>query len=204
MFDVDTREAADRLGGRAGVSRIERLYLVGYSGSRCTFPDVQALIAKIDALRDSAFNIHDDSMTTNLVILNTKLWECLQTHSDTLERIDFYRSAPSLIHREGTGHFGVLRGLQRLRHLSIQVEVALGGCCDEPLAPFRLRDTLPSTLESLTFYAVEGFRAISDLPKQLIELLDRGEYPALVSIVLEQDDYICDDSMVLQPSYAEL
>ncbi|RMJ21576.1 hypothetical protein PHISP_07556 [Aspergillus sp. HF37] len=204
LFDVGARRAAEQLGDRAG-SCIEKLCLVSHPTSNCTFPDVQTFISQPKALRDLAINIHDNLLTSTEVIANAELWECLQSHSQTLEKIDVYRFAPNMVHRmDYNGHFGILRGLQRLKHLSIQAEMILGGCCDEPLAPFRLRDTLPSTLKSLTLYGDEGFRVIGDLAKQLIEVVDSGEFPDLNSIILEKTKYVCDNSMVLVLSYAEL
>lgn len=57
----------------------------------------------------------------------------------------------------------------------------LGGCCDAPLASFRLKDILLFTLQKLALYGEkgyreEGYKVISDLPAQLQELI-RGGFP---------------------------
>ena len=54
------------------------------------------------------------------------------------------------------------------------------------MAPFRLKDTLPVTLESLTFYGDEGLARIKDLGEQLSEVVRCGHFPFLRSVVLEK------------------
>lgn len=76
----------------------------------------------------------------------------------------------------------------------------LGGCCESPRAPFRLKDTLPSTLESLTVYGEEGFNVIDDLCVQLQEVLDCGIFPSLAAISLESMKVLFDNSD-LKPPY---
>lgn len=199
LFELDARNA-QWMGGRAGVSRLENLSLVGHSGPRCTVSDIKALIDQPEALENFSFYVTDDFISGNKVITNTELWGGLQRHVQTLEKIDIYRYAPGMVHRAETGHFGLLCEFTRLKHLCIQVEVMLGGCCNAPIAPFRLQNTLPSSLESLTLYGEEGFGVISDLPMQLMEVVN-GEFPALSLIALEELECLRDDNGDLKLPY---
>lgn len=199
LFELDARNTQG-MGGNDGVSQLENLSVFGHSGSKCTVSDIKALVDQLEALKDFSFYVEDDPTWDNKVITNTELWNCLQRHVQSLERIDIYRYASVMVHSAENGHFGPLRGFTRLRHLCIQVEVILGGCCDAPVAPFRLRDTLPSSLESLTLYGEEGFGVISDLPMQLMEIVN-GEFPALSLIVLEELEYLRDDNKDLKLPY---
>lgn len=198
LFELDTRNA-QWICGSAGVSQLESLSLVGHARSKCTVSDIQALINQPKALKNFSFCVTGDSISGNKVIANTELWNGLQRHVQTLEKIDIYRHAPG-VHRAQTGHFGLLCEFTHLKHLCIQVEVILGGCCDAPIAPFRLRDTLPSSLESLTLYGEEGFGVISDLPMQLVEVVN-GEFSALSLITLEELECLRDDNRDLQLPY---
>lgn len=198
-FELDASNAQS-MGRSAGISQLENLSLVGHFGSRCKASDIRALINQSKVLKSFSFYVEDDSMCGNKVISNTELWNGLQRHVQTLERIDIYRYAP--IHRVGTGNFGLLCEFTRLKHLCIQVEVILGGCCHAPVAPFRLRHTLPSSLESLTLYGEKGFEAgdISDLPMQVMEVVN-GEFPALRLIILMELECLREDNRVLKLSY---
>ncbi|KAL2828217.1 hypothetical protein BDW59DRAFT_51677 [Aspergillus cavernicola] len=120
-----------------------------------------------------------------------------------LETIDICRSKNT--HRDENGHFGLLRAFHSLKHLRIQTEVLLGGCCRSPRASFQLKDTLPAGLETLALFGEEGFNVISDLPVQIRELLSEDDFPALSSIILDDmSSLFTDDGQALRPPYREL
>lgn len=73
----------------------------------------------------------------------------------------------------------------RLKHLCVHETVLLGGHYESPRAPLRLKDTIPSTLESLTIYGEPLENIATDLSTQLLELIRDGNLPSLKSIVFE-------------------
>ncbi|OJJ78662.1 uncharacterized protein ASPGLDRAFT_1510602 [Aspergillus glaucus CBS 516.65] len=117
--------------------------------------------------------------------------------------IEGHREEPGARHRHEDGHFDLLRAFSNLKHDYIQAEVLLGGCCEPPRAPFRSKDTLPSTLESLMLHEKEGFYVITDLPVQLQEMTS-GDFPFLNSIVLEDLESLRNDNEVFILPYQTL
>ncbi|KAL2871339.1 uncharacterized protein BJX67DRAFT_377118 [Aspergillus lucknowensis] len=204
LVDLDTKQAANWLTG-SSVSHVEHLYLATIWKSLSTYPDIQALLAQPQALKSIALSLHDNPFDRrrNAIISNTELWDCLQKHQHTLESIDICRSKNT--HRDQNGRFGLLRNFSNLKDLRIQPEVLLGGCCGEPRASFRLKDTLPQTLTTLTLYGEEGFSVISDLPAQLRELVKGPGFPLLSSIVLDDSlALFTDDGLRLRTPYRDL
>jgi hypothetical protein len=185
LFDFDTKKTAAMLANSAGVCHLEHLCLVGSTESFLESPDVQALIAKPESLKSLSFYLHDSPFTysSESIISNAELWNCLQKHKHSLEYIDIYNFAPLSAHRR---HFGPLRMFTRLKHLCVHETVLLGGQYELPRAPFRLKDTIPSTLESLTIYGEPSKNIATDLPTQLLELIRDGNFPSLKSIVFEE------------------
>ncbi|KAL4779998.1 hypothetical protein BJX76DRAFT_62377 [Aspergillus varians] len=205
LVDMDTVRAAGRLKDR-GISRIEDLYLINNWTSLGRSSDVQALIDQPTALRTFALALHDNPFGPNRhqIISNSELWVCLQKYQHTLETVDICRSKNT--HREENGHFGLLRTFPNLKHLRIQSEMLLGGCCGSPRASFRLKDTLPPTIETLTLYGEEGFDIIPDMHFQLRELISgENHFPSLNTIVLDDMTSLYDhDVQQLLPQYKDL
>lgn len=75
-------------------------------------------------------------------------------------------------HSSSNSYFGSLHSFKPLESLCIQPEVLLGGCCESLVAPFRLKDTKPSALESLTFYGDEEGTDSDDDTSRPTELKD--------------------------------
>lgn len=189
--------------GAAGISRLGSLYLIceSESSSTSTVADIQALIALPEALKSFSFYFGDGPNSAT-IISNTEIWDSLQKHRRSLESIDIYRRAPYAIHRIENGHFGLVYGFTRLKHLCVQEAMPLGGC-DSPRASFRLIDTLPSAIQSLTIYGEHGYNFMADLPTQLQELV-AGDFPFLNSIVLVELENFRDDKEELQRQYQPL
>lgn len=202
LYRTETEKAAARLGDSASVSNLKSLYLVSYWESWFKSSDIQALITQPKALESLALYIQDiGDGRGKSTISNDEMWTCLQKHKHSLERIDIYRDG--IWHRDENGHFGLLRSFTNLKHLCIQVEMLLGGCCDSPLAPFRLKDTLPSTLQTLVLYGEEGYDIIHDLSLQVQELTS-GDFPLLESITMEFQGPVCDLNGHMTPPYQDL
>ncbi|KAL2786847.1 hypothetical protein BJX66DRAFT_21548 [Aspergillus keveii] len=192
------------------LSRLEHLHIVAIWNSVCAYADMHALISQPTALKSFTLSIRDNpySHRRNEIISNAELWNCLLQHQETLESLDVCRSKG--MHRDMNGRFGLIRSsFQKLKHLAAQIEILLGGCCGEPKAPFRLKDTVPTSIESLTLYGDEGFTVHTDLAAQLKEMVtgSRGDstFPHLTSIVLD-DSYVLytDDGINIRPAYQDL
>jgi hypothetical protein len=122
-------------------------------------------------------------------ISNAEIWSALGWHQESLEQLDIYRDCnvhgpPK--HSSSNSHFGSLRTFERLRGLCIQPEVLLGGCCGGLVAPFRLKDTLPPGLKSLTAYGFEELVKNERFGEQLKEVLDGEGFTCLKSVLLEE------------------
>lgn len=182
MFELDARDVAVLLENSSGASHVEDLCLTGDEGTGLTFPDIQALITRPKALKNFTCQRKHDEDRDGPTIPIVELWSCLRKHKQSLETIDIYRGVLEA-HVRG-GHCGPFREFTSLKHLSMEVGMILGGCAKEPIAPFRLRDTLPSTLQSLTLYGCHVCMTNTDLPAQLQELV-RGDFPLLDTVVLE-------------------
>ncbi|OJJ04715.1 hypothetical protein ASPVEDRAFT_44248 [Aspergillus versicolor CBS 583.65] len=202
MVGLDTDKAAFWLED-GGISHIEGLYLISNWRSICTYPDLQALIGQPKALKNFTLTINDNPFDArrNIVISNVEIWNCLQKHQQTLKTIDICRSRQT--HRDDNGNFGLLCTFPKLKHIRIQSEILLGGCCGSPPAPFRLKDTLPRSLETLTLHGEEGFGVIPDIPLQLMELISgENQLPYLTAIVLDDIAELYEDfSQELKPQY---
>ncbi|KAL4884064.1 hypothetical protein BJY04DRAFT_21231 [Aspergillus karnatakaensis] len=202
LIDFDTDGAAVWL-KKSGISHIENLFLTSNWKSLCGSADLEALINKPQALKTLVCTLHDNPFESrrNEVVSNSQLWSYLQRHKGTLETLDISRSKTT--HRDENGRFDKLGILQNLKHLRIQSEIILGGCCGSLRAPFRLKDTLPPTIETLTLYGNEGFDVITDLSVQLEEVVrDRDHFPSLHSIFLDDVPALfTDDGQWPQPAW---
>ncbi|KAL3458681.1 hypothetical protein BJX64DRAFT_219060 [Aspergillus heterothallicus] len=211
LIDLETKKAATWLpvlnkNCASKLCHIEHLHLVTIWKSLCTFADINALISQPTALKSFTLSLHDNPFDRrrNEIISNAELWSCLQQHQDTLEFLDICRSKNT--HRDGNGRFGLLRpSFQALKHLAIQTEILLGGCCGEPRASFRLRDTLSNSIESLVLYGDEGFAIHTDLAAQLKELVTGSDFPHLNSITLDDSHVLYTaDGINIRQEYQDL
>jgi hypothetical protein len=189
VFDLEPCEAFDRFGNSPGSSSITNLTLVHHRGSLLEVPDTLALLAFPRRLTKLSIYLNDnDAMGYRNQISNIDLWSGIRKHEDSLEHLDIYRDCDGDIpecHSRNNSYFGLMRRFTRLRHLYIQPEVVLGGCCTGELAPFRLKDTLPPNLESLVLYGYEGLVFIKNLAQQLEEVVTSPDFPLLGDVALE-------------------
>ncbi|KAJ5468792.1 hypothetical protein N7475_006544 [Penicillium sp. IBT 31633x] len=182
LYDLDPTKAAEYLGQHDAEAYVEDLCLVGYGMKGIfTIPDFQALLTRTRLRSFSMYNPEENYEISKLSFPH--MWDCLQKHKNTLQVVDIYRPT-SLFEM---GHFGLFRDFTSLKDLRIHIEMLLGGCPESPPAPFRLRETLPSTIQDLTLYGEPGYHVVPDMPEQLQELLDSG-FPYLRSITLELVD----------------
>lgn len=188
LFDLNAENAASLLNS-ACLLNLESLCLVCHESSSCTAADIQALITQPEHLKSFSFGFRTERYKIKNIISNIEVWEALQQkHKHSLEIIDFYGLHPDRGHQD-IDYFGLLREFTSLKDLSIPNEALFAGCCHPHGAAFRLKDTLPPNLKSLTIYAGEYFRNFSDLIFQLQEVVHSPEeFPFLESIILEYPD----------------
>lgn len=109
------------------------------------------------------------------MVLHKKQWWELQLRCWPAIYWDCTGTSPH-VHHKNISHFGSLREFERLKKVCIQPEALLGGCFGEPKAPFRLKNTLPASLESLTFYGSNGLILDLGLAEQFREILLSGDF----------------------------
>lgn len=179
------------------MSPIEHLTLVHDDDSRVFNLDAQTTIALPRALRSLQFYFNDCDLFPQeekpKPLSNAEMWSLLKQQQASINHLDIYRAGTGTIpptHSRSNGYFGSLRAFECLRTLCIQPEVLLGGCCDDLVSPFRLKDILPFSLESLTFYGDEGLVDNEDLGKQLQEVMESVDFPYLRTLVLEEVSHL--------------
>jgi hypothetical protein len=192
VFDFDPRDASVYFDHYARTSSITHMTLVIHKDVSISARDAHVLLTLPRALISLSIYINDCYLfpeRQTMQLSNEELWLGVESHCDSIEHFDFYRDCTGVrppMHREGNGHFGSLGMFTRLNRLCVQPETLLGGCTeDDPLAPFRLKDTLPSTLKSLTFYGDQGLLRNEHLGDQICEILEVSSSTQLASIFLE-------------------
>ena len=185
-----TRILCNRVGG---ICQLEELSITSDTllSEGWVYSDILTLISRPRALKSLTFYLDQDLDLDfiNLEDINTDFWNCLQEQRTSLEHLDIYMNWFYFqIRQTDIVHFGPLSEFTRLKHISIQVEILLGKGKrgNVSTAPFRLRDTLPTSLRSLTFYGREGYSFLDDLPVHLMELILSRDFPSLKTIVLEE------------------
>ncbi|KAJ5783040.1 hypothetical protein N7457_004814 [Penicillium paradoxum] len=198
LYNLDPLKAAESLGQYNAEPGVENLYLVGYGPKGIfTVSNFQALISRTRKLK--SFSIYNPGDCDLSELSNSYMWDCLRKHKNTLQAIDIYRA--DLMFR--MGHFGLLCDFTSLEDLRIHIDMLLGGGIGSPLASFRLRETLPETLQRLTLYGEQGYLTVPDIPDQLQELLGGG-FPKLKSITLEKVDSIAHSNGDMKEPYRKL
>ncbi|KAF4240503.1 hypothetical protein CNMCM8980_001152 [Aspergillus fumigatiaffinis] len=193
VFDFESLGASGHFRDSLRTSSITDLTLV--HRDILSVPDTMALLTLSKRLTKLSFYLNDCDLAQNSnQITNAELWNCIGQYEDCIEHLDIYRDCTGCdppVHRANNSHFGRMQGFKRLETLCIQPEVLLGGCCDEDLAPYGLRDTLPPNLKSLTFYGDEGLSLNKNLAPQLKDVIMSTDFPRLAYIALEMtSEYI--------------
>jgi hypothetical protein len=176
-----------------GTSSLKNLTLVSHEHLAAPALEIKAVLALPKALVNLSFYQNDcasgrPSDEDSDPISNAQLFSALEPQQKHLESLDVYRDCTRLwppAHNDNVSHFGLLRGFDHLKNLSVQIEALLGGYNREPRAPFRLKDTLPFSLESLTVYGLNGLVLDYGLEEQFRETLLSGDFPHLKLVIFE-------------------
>ncbi|KAL4745510.1 hypothetical protein BDW72DRAFT_208147 [Aspergillus terricola var. indicus] len=112
---------------------------------------------------------------------NNEFWTAILKYKETLEYLDVFHDFPAERRKHRlTDYFGPLTEFTRLRYLSILAEMLIGGYAEDLVAPLRLKEVLPASIESLVFAAEDAGRTITDLPSQVEEVV--SEFPHLKTL----------------------
>ena len=193
IFDLYIEGLGDFDETSNGTSSLKNLTLVSHEHLAAPAPEIKAILALPNALLNLSFYQNDCDRGTppdedSDPISNAQLFSALEPHQKCLESLDVYRDCTRLwppVHKGNVSHFGLLRGFDHLKNLRVQVEALLGGYNREPRAPFRLKDTLPFSLESLTLYGISGLLLDYGLEEQFREIFLSGDFPHLKSVIFE-------------------
>ncbi|RJE21497.1 hypothetical protein PHISCL_06159 [Aspergillus sclerotialis] len=183
-----TGAATSILGNSTGIYQLEGLSITSsaFEGQAWPHSDLWTLITQPRALKFLAFYLKQNTNTTWRAI-NTDLWNSLQEQKTSLGNLDLH-----ITHHRGypppldIAPFGPLSEFTCPKYISIHADMLLGRHGHESTAPFRLRDALPTSLRSLTFYQTYDVGYADDLPEQLMEVILSGDFPLLRTITLEQ------------------
>lgn len=193
VFDFDVQGAAERFANSFKTSSITDLTIVHHKYCELKPSDAFALLTLPRALTSLSIYLEDSRdldayLDVYNQLSNADLWNGIRQHEESLEHLDVYRDCTVVrtpYHSENNSHFGSMRGFKSLKHLYIQPEVVLGGCCGDGLAPFNLKDTLPPQLESVTFYGDEGLVQMESFEAQLQDVIASTDFRSLSCVALE-------------------
>ncbi|KAL3460233.1 hypothetical protein BJX64DRAFT_300702 [Aspergillus heterothallicus] len=151
LYDLETEGIATFLAKNSDrICRVEKLRVVVRPTLTRSSADVRALVNLPQSL--TQFSIYWDhnlpSGEPAPEIPVVEVWDALQKHRESLEELAVFYNVHEL-DEPTPGHFGSLQAFPRLKRLDTQLNILLDGITTERLAPFRLKDTIPESLESL-------------------------------------------------------
>ncbi|KAI4213419.1 MAG: hypothetical protein LQ351_003919 [Letrouitia transgressa] len=189
----------------ARTSRITDLTLAYWERSRFTLAKAQTLLTMPRTLVNLSLYFNDENLTSSPTnpksVSNAELWKILVSYQNSIEYLDIYRTSRvgPPVRNTKNSHMGLLHDFNHLKILRIQPYILLGGYRGGERASFRLGDTLPQALKSLTVYGdlqLLGEFNFNDqhlannreIERQLIEVVYGRQFTQLKSIVLEDVD----------------
>ena len=193
LFDVPDQLATFHGGNDARTSPVTHLTAIEWDSCWVSFASTKWLLTLPNRLVHLSFYMYDLEHPSDDIysLSNSGFSGLLALHRESLEYLDFYRQKPAKLpqsHNFTHTHIDLLRSFRSLQTLMIHPEDLLGGCCGSPKAPFRLRDTLPPNLGSLTFYASGGFKSLPDMAEELTEAVCDPDLAHLKTLVLQKAD----------------
>ncbi|KAI9038389.1 LysM peptidoglycan-binding domain-containing protein [Aspergillus affinis] len=173
--------------------RIEYLHIATKRMSICRAEDITALLTLPVALRSISFSWNNDKVKTKekingkrrnvWQISNNQFWAAILKYKGTLEYLDIFHDFPPELEsrkRRQTDYFGPLTEFAKLRYLSIKAKMLIGGCVKGSVASFRLKETLPATIETLVLATEDTVENIHDLLLQVKEMV--SQFPHLTTL----------------------
>ena len=191
LFNVPYRYPTSHLDIYARTSPVTHMALVYWSTPNLSYAATRNLFTLPKSLVHLSLYLHPFCSSTQDIhsVSNVELSRLLALHQDSLEVLDFYRQRPkdmTKFHSLTHTHMDLLRSFRALKTLMIHPEDLLGGCCGSPKASFRLHDTLPSNLGSLTFYAGGNLSRLPDVEEEIVEAVCNEKLAHLKTVVLEK------------------
>ncbi|KAI9371093.1 hypothetical protein BJX61DRAFT_548542 [Aspergillus egyptiacus] len=155
LYDLETEGIsaflAENSDGR--VCRVEDLRVVVKSTPARSSADVQALVNLPQSLVRFSIcwdhNLRNGQPAPEISVV--EVWDALQKHRESLEQLAVFYNVHQL-DEPTPGHFGFMQAFPRLNRLDTQLSILLDGMTTERLAPFRLKDTIPESLDSLLLH----------------------------------------------------
>lgn len=188
VFDFEPLGASNILENCMKLSNISELTLVHHYNTFLAATDMMTLLTLPKRLTKLSIYLNDcDLLECSKQLSNADLWNGIRQYEDCIEHLDIYRDCSGLAgpHSANSSCFGNMKRLRRLKSLHVQVEVLLGGCCGDKMAPYELKDTLPLTLKSLILYGHEGLRNNKSLGQQVQDVIRSTDFPHLSYLALE-------------------
>ena len=193
FFDVPDRLTISDCEKDARTSQVTHLAIVEWDSSYLRLAVTKCLLTLPTRLVHLSLYMYDyDHPSDGIDYLSNIVFSgLLAEHQNSLEYLDFYRQKPPSFpkfHIFTHTHMDLLRSFRSMKSLMIHPEDLLGGCCGSSRASFRLRDTLPPNLRSLTFYASGDPTGLPDIEDEIIEAVCDKDFATLKTLVLEKID----------------
>ncbi|CBF70080.1 predicted protein [Aspergillus nidulans FGSC A4] len=127
---------------------------------------------------------------------NNEFWAAILKYKRTLEYLDVFHDFPPERRKYRLAdYFGPLTEFTQLRYLSSWLRCSLAAIL-RSVAPLRLKEALLASIESLVFAAEDAGRTITDLPRQVEEVV--SDFPHLKTLELQMVGCICTLTINLQ------
>lgn len=151
LYDLETEGIAAFLAKSSDrICRVENLRVVVKPTATRSSAGVQALINLPQSLAQFSIcwdhNLRSGEPAPEISVV--EVWDALQKHRESLEQLAVFYNVHEL-DEPTPGHFGSLQIFPRMKRLDTQLNILLDGMTTERLAPFRLKDTIPESLDSL-------------------------------------------------------
>ena len=202
LFDLETFAALDQL--PSGTSSVAHLTITCGGDDRRLDPENLGLKACLRmpkalvslTLYMKSFMSMGGESRLNFMIAHDELWRMLCHYKDSLEYLDLYDDdATRKQHRPEFNRkapMGKLHEFNRLTTLRVQPEMLLGGVNGILKAHYRLRDALPPSLHSLTFYNFYDEKGLingQDLQTELLHVVTETALVHNLRFLIVQDTY---------------
>ncbi|KAG8533926.1 uncharacterized protein KY384_001667 [Bacidia gigantensis] len=142
----------------------------------------------------------DQTLPSN-IIPNDELWRILSFHKHCLEYLDIYDQDADCDRSSflWKPHLSKLDGFERLHTLRILQQSLVGGFNGIREASFRLQETLPVSIRSLTIYAnrPEGLR----FEQQILEAMQNFKFQKLAFLIFQE---VSGSTSISMQTYKEL
>ncbi|KAL4925046.1 uncharacterized protein BDV17DRAFT_300546 [Aspergillus undulatus] len=177
LYDLETEGIAAFLAKNSGrICRVENLRVVVKPTPTRSSADFQALVNLPQSLAQFSIcwdhNLRNGEPAPEISVV--EVWDALQKHRESLEQLAVFYNVHEL-DEPAPGRFGSLQTFPRMKRLDTQLNILLDGMTTERLAPFRLKDTIPESLDSLPNFQATELQAMVAERRRPLKLLALGD-----------------------------